>query len=617
MTETPDDVENPSSTSKHDEFNTSQQQGNHLSRMTKNLEIPGDVVNRSSTRDDDGGASSDVREFNTSQQQGNHLSRMTKNVEIPGDVVNRSSTRDDDGGASSDVREIIRSLQEANAIVCCCQFTELESSDLKIKTATKIINDIILVETFYKSPRTSEWTLMLRQQVCLEYNKISEILKEAGQKDGLRSPSFHLYPNRLPVRLPSDTRGLWRFFLKKIVRDEKQHAVAALFINGCKEIISEKFRISKQYIETSEGKIAFNEHSEEALIKWIDNTLIQCSQKLNIAQRGGYILIYTFNSPCVKRENDNLTPCYFLIKKYSDEWQTNYSLSTDVGFSNIFGPISISKVRLYIQLSKISSSGSIFYKYKDKKDWQDNIQRNLNEVFVYFFIKYPKLIWREKCSVNFHLIDKNTLLKESISHNFGLSSLSFNLHLKKIGVWSRVYLASRPMIDEMGSSPPLTQKILCLIPYFHNSNQSDKLKIGFMKYSIFKKVLYEIPHTDWIQTILDNIIASFSMKYPKLIPGSNCLLKFKLIEINTETKEYTIIIIIHHFNGFFFNLAQQQSGDLAMVYPPFHHMIAQIGSSPPHDPDNLYIFILQCKPVKYSVLFAILLKLGNKKLPIL
>lgn len=164
-----------------------------------------------------------------------------------------------------------------------------------------------------------------------------------------------------------------------------------------------------------------------------------------------------------------------------------------------------------------------------------------------------------------------------------------------------MYPASRPMIDEMGSSPPLTQKILCLIPYFHNSNQSDKLKIGFMKCSILKKVLYEIPHTDWIQTILDNIIASFSMKYPELIPGSNCLLKFKLIEINTETKEYTIIIIIHHFNGFFFNLAQQQSGDLAMVYSSFHPMIAQIGSSPPYDPDNLYIFISNAN--QWNILF--------------
>lgn len=405
--------------------------------------------------------------------------------------------------------------------------------------------------------------------------------KEAGQRDGLRSTSFHLYPNRLPVRLPSDTRDLWRSFLKTIVSDEKQYAVAALFINGCEEIISKKFKIYKQYIPTSRGIKAFKKHSEEEAIEWIDNTLKQLSQKRNIVQRGGYILIYTLNSPCVKRENDNLTPCYFLIKKKSDEWQVKYNVSTDVGFSNIFGPISITKVVEYIQYSKISSSGSIFYKYKDEMDWQDKIQHNLNEVFVYFFIKYSKLIWGEECSVNFHLIDKNTLLKESISHNFGLSNLSFNL--------LRVYPASRPMIDEMGSSPPLTQKILCLIPYFHNSNQSDKLKIGFMKYSILKKVLYEIPHTDWIQTILDNIIASFSMKYPELIPGSNCLLKFKLIEINTETKEYTIIIIIHHFNGFFFNLAQQQSGDLAMVYPSFHHMIAQIGSSPP-PPMTLTIF---------------------------
>lgn len=112
-----------------------------------------------------------------------------------------------------------------------------------------------------------------------------------------------------------------------------------------------------------------------------------------------------------------MTPCYFLIKKKSDEWQVKYNLSTDVGFSNIFGPISITKVVEYIQYSKISSSGSIFYKYKDEKDWQDKIQHNLNEVFVYFFIKYSKLIWGEECSVNFHLIDKNTLLKESISHN--------------------------------------------------------------------------------------------------------------------------------------------------------------------------------------------------------
>lgn len=81
-------------------------------------------------------------------------------------------------------------------------------------------------------------------------------------------------------------------------------------------------------------------HSEEILIGNINDFLQKGTKPL-------IILIYSYNSPCCKREKRNIDPCMFKLLYSANQWYNEYGIITVVAFTKFYGlsgPIFFSNV---------------------------------------------------------------------------------------------------------------------------------------------------------------------------------------------------------------------------------------------------------------------------------
>lgn len=131
-----------------------------------------------------------------------------------------------------------------------------------------------------------------------------------------------------------------------------------------------------------------SKHSEEMLLQRLDDFL---RKNGTAAQR---ILIYTYNSPCLKRENKSV-PCMFQLLHKACEWQENYQVFTDVAFTKPWG-LSGPNFFNYLTFSVASSPSSVFNVYIEKcKDvpFQLN-EKSLRNIFktskIYNTLSYVK-----------------------------------------------------------------------------------------------------------------------------------------------------------------------------------------------------------------------------------
>ncbi|KAM7389652.1 hypothetical protein PAMP_023615 [Pampus punctatissimus] len=101
----------------------------------------------------------------------------------------------------------------------------------------------------------------------------------------------------------------------------------------------------------------FTKHSEEILIEQIDAFLKSNGAEVH------KIFIYTVNSPCLKRENRNIVPCMIQIINRANYWEDEYGISTDVGFSNSWGP---GGKNYFGDLKDMSCPNSDYFRYYQK-----------------------------------------------------------------------------------------------------------------------------------------------------------------------------------------------------------------------------------------------------------
>nr|XP_043896691.1 uncharacterized protein LOC122778679 isoform X2 [Solea senegalensis] len=78
-----------------------------------------------------------------------------------------------------------------------------------------------------------------------------------------------------------------------------------------------------------------HKHAEEKIIEDIDEYLV--SQNLN-GKNNLYIVIYTYQSPCLKRA-DNIDPCIYKILLKTHQWHIKYKCITTVLYTDKWGPI--------------------------------------------------------------------------------------------------------------------------------------------------------------------------------------------------------------------------------------------------------------------------------------
>ncbi|XP_026213235.1 uncharacterized protein LOC113160272 isoform X5 [Anabas testudineus] len=131
-----------------------------------------------------------------------------------------------------------------------------------------------------------------------------------------------------------------------------QHAFAAVLFNNHEEF----FSVDTPVFQKNKPNI----HTEQILLGKIDKYLQQNQQKTGTT--AGNILIYTKNSPCLKRarkkETQPVVPCMFQLSEKSSEWYRKYEAYTHVLFAEYWGPIALD---LKIEYSKISKSDNLFY----------------------------------------------------------------------------------------------------------------------------------------------------------------------------------------------------------------------------------------------------------------
>lgn len=72
-------------------------------------------------------------------------------------------------------------------------------------------------------------------------------------------------------------------------------------------------------------------HSEEILSGQLDTFIKVNGTKVKS------IFIYTYNSPCLKRENGHVDNCMTRLLRSADNWRRKYGISTDVGFTEAWG----------------------------------------------------------------------------------------------------------------------------------------------------------------------------------------------------------------------------------------------------------------------------------------
>lgn len=151
-------------------------------------------------------------------------------------------------------------------------------------------------------------------------------------------------------------------------RDRQYAFSIVLMKNGTKEIFQDvypEFQNKKKEsgavnIEAGESGLTSKTtlHSEEILIQQLDDFLQHNGKMVE------HILIYTYNSPCLKREK-KIVPCMFQLLYKVYEWHKHYEVITDVAFTKHWG-LSGPNYFKNLTYSIISCPSSIFYSCTEK-----------------------------------------------------------------------------------------------------------------------------------------------------------------------------------------------------------------------------------------------------------
>ncbi|XP_060903444.1 uncharacterized protein LOC132981513 isoform X2 [Labrus mixtus] len=153
-------------------------------------------------------------------------------------------------------------------------------------------------------------------------------------------------------RMPTDKPFYTDFIaeIRKNTVDEKQFAFAYIIMkNG-------EYKFSEKFVPQKKGKRML--HSEELLIEDLKTFLLKNGTNVRM------IFIYTYNSPCLKRE-DNSTSCMILLLNTASQWCAEYGIITYVGFTKFWRFICLMYF-LKVKTTDMSSYSSIVHLYKDK-----------------------------------------------------------------------------------------------------------------------------------------------------------------------------------------------------------------------------------------------------------
>nr|XP_019964572.1 PREDICTED: uncharacterized protein LOC109643759 [Paralichthys olivaceus] len=135
----------------------------------------------------------------------------------------------------------------------------------------------------------------------------------------------------------SMTHTQWQDFTKDYNNECKekknhQHLFCSIFGEGYKETF---FVPKPHYPEKNSSESTI--HTEEILIKQIDEYLEQKFQSK--IPKGGNIVMYSSNSPCMKREKDIKDPCMFQLLVKAKQWYSRFKIPTTLLFTEFWGPI--------------------------------------------------------------------------------------------------------------------------------------------------------------------------------------------------------------------------------------------------------------------------------------
>ncbi|XP_029368743.1 uncharacterized protein LOC115050134 [Echeneis naucrates] len=109
-----------------------------------------------------------------------------------------------------------------------------------------------------------------------------------------------------------------------------QHAFAVIYMKGSKKT----FSVSKPHFRKKSGED--NVHTEEILLE--DMCIFMEENKNGPQLVIESIVIYTLNSPCMKREKADKQPCMFNLFMKVSQWYSEYRVLTYVYSSKFWGP---------------------------------------------------------------------------------------------------------------------------------------------------------------------------------------------------------------------------------------------------------------------------------------
>lgn len=236
------------------------------------------------------------------------------------------------------------------------------------------------------------------------YGRILGLVSSKGEDDGNDD-------------VPSDTvrQSYIQHLNTKELESDKQHAFSIVLMKDNSKVFFQDvypdFKNKKKEAVAPDTKSNQTKHSEEILIPQLDDFLRQKGTMVE------HILIYTHNSPCLKRENKNVLPCMFQLLHKAYEWREHFEVSTHVAFTKFWG-LSGPNYFQNLNSSIISCPSSDFVTHIETcKDIPFKLDhKNLKEIFKKSDIKNMLSHVKDK--------DKNTLLREILSARETLVSLA-------------------------------------------------------------------------------------------------------------------------------------------------------------------------------------------------
>lgn len=208
------------------------------------------------------------------------------------------------------------------------------------------------------------------------YNRLMGLLPSKGEEDGNDAAC-------------SDTVRQWHIkdFSSREPERDKQFAYAMVHLKDKSRkdfpAVHPEFQKKKKKesgalrtkADQSRPTIRASTHSEEIVIKQLDDYLQHNGTMVK------HILIYTLNSPCLKR-GDQIVPCMFQLLHKAHEWRQHYGVCTDVAFTKFWG-LSGPNYFKYLNYSTISCPSSPFHSHIVKcEDVHFKLDaKNLRDIF--------------------------------------------------------------------------------------------------------------------------------------------------------------------------------------------------------------------------------------------